>query len=82
MRAVLGFLIGALSLGAITLGLGIVYLSYGQVSQREEAAAMGLVVFVTPAAALIGGAAGAILAALRGKPRSDYPFAAAALSWT
>jgi hypothetical protein len=79
---VLGFLIGAPALGAITLGLRILYLSYGQVSQREGAAAMGLVFFVTPAAALIGGVAGAILAALRGKPRPDYPFAAAALSWT
>ncbi len=71
MRAVLGFLVGALAVGAITLGLGILYLSYGQVSQREGAAAMGLVFFVTPAAAVIGGIAGAILAALRGKPRSD-----------
>ena len=71
MRAVLGFLIGALALGAITLGLGIVYLSYGQVSQREGAAAMGLVFFVTPAGALIGGIAGAILAVTRKKTKSD-----------
>ncbi len=71
MRAGLGFLIGALALGAITLGLGILYLSYGPVSQREGAAAMGLVFFVTPAAALTGGVAGAVLAALRGKPRPD-----------
>jgi hypothetical protein len=67
-RAALGFLIGALVLGAITLGLGIVYLSYGQVSQREGAAAMGLVFFITPAGTLIGGIAGAILAAARRKP--------------
>ena len=71
MRAVLGFLIGALALGAITLGLGIVYLSYGQVSQREGAAAMGLVFFVTPAGALIGGIGGAILAVTRKKTKSD-----------
>ena len=71
MRAVLGFLIGALVLGAITLGLGIAYLSYGQVSQREGAAEIGLVFFVTPAGAMIGGIAGAILAAARRKPGAD-----------
>ena len=71
MRAVLGFLIGALMLGTITLGLGIVYLSYGQVSQREGAAAIGLIFFVTPTEPLIGGIAGAILAAARGKPGAD-----------
>lgn len=71
MRALIGFLIGALGLGAITLGLGILYLTYGQVSQREGAAAMGLIFFFTPAGALVGGIAGAILAVLRKRTRAD-----------
>jgi len=54
MRIVFGFLIGAVVCGALALGLGIVAMDQGWVSNREGAAAMGIVFFIAPAAAIVG----------------------------
>lgn len=67
MRIVFGFLIGAVACGVLALGLGIVAMDQGWVSTREGAAAMGIVFFITPAATIIGGLAGALIGALRGR---------------
>ncbi len=65
MRSIVGFLIGAILAGAAALGLGIIALSLGLVSNREGAAAMGIIFFITPVAALFGGIAGAVIGILR-----------------
>jgi hypothetical protein len=55
--ALAGFVIG----GAVAFGLGLLWLTYGGVSQREGAAAMGVIFFVTPFGAIVGAIAGAVL---------------------
>lgn len=65
MRTFLGFLLGGLIAGAVALGIGILAMDQGWVSTREGAAAMGIVFFITPAAAIAGGIAGAVFAAMR-----------------
>lgn len=65
LRAVLGFLLGAVALG---LGVGIAALTLGEiagVSQAEGAFAMGVAFTLVPLAALAGGVAGAIWFARR-----------------
>ena len=65
MRIILGFLIGALACGAGALGIGILAMDQGWVSTREGAAAMGIIFFITPVAALLGGIVGAVIGAMR-----------------
>lgn len=62
MRTFLGFLLGGLIAGALALGIGILAMDQGWVSTREGAAAMGIVFFITPTAALFGAIVGAIIA--------------------
>jgi hypothetical protein len=61
MRTVLGFLLGAVGLGAISFGLGLLYLTYGGVSQAEGAAAMGVIFFWVPVGTVLGGIIGAVI---------------------
>jgi hypothetical protein len=61
MRAVLGFLVGVVLGALIAFGLGLLVLSYGNVSQAEGAAAMGVVFFWTPAGAILGGIIGVVV---------------------
>jgi hypothetical protein len=65
MRYMLWFFAGALLAGAGALAIGILAMDQGWVSNREGAAAMGIVFFITPAGALVGGILGVILAAVR-----------------
>ena len=59
--AVLGLILG----GALAFGLGLFWLTYINTDQREGAAAMGVIFFLTPAGAVLGMVAGVIAALLR-----------------
>ena len=54
MTVVLWTLAGLLLVGALAFGIGLLWLTYGDLSQREGAAAMGVIFFVTPAGAILG----------------------------
>jgi biotin transporter BioY len=63
---VLGHALGGLILGgAVAFGLGLFWLTYVNTDNREGAAAMGVVFFITPAGAVLGMILGAILGAAR-----------------
>ena len=59
--AVLGLILG----GALAFGLGLFWLTDINTDQREGAAAMGVIFFLTPAGAVLGMVAGVIAALLR-----------------
>ncbi len=67
MRTVLWMLGGLLAGGALAFGLGLLWLTYGGVSQREGAAAMGVIFFFTPACALLGAILGLVLGLTRAR---------------
>ncbi len=61
MKTVLWTLGGFVLGGALAFGTGLLWLTYGGVSQREGAAAMGVVFFFTPAGAVLGAIVGLVL---------------------
>lgn len=65
MKAFLWTLGGLVLGGATAFGIGLLWLTYGGVSQREGAAAMGVIFFFTPAGAILGAIAGLILGLAR-----------------
>ncbi len=65
MRTVLWTLGGLVLGGAVAFGLGLLWLTYGGVSQREGAAAMGVIFFFTPAGAVLGAILGLIFGLAR-----------------
>lgn len=67
MRTVVWMLGGLLVGGALAFGLGLLWLTYGGVSQREGAAAMGVIFFFTPAGAVLGAIVGLVLGLTRSR---------------
>jgi hypothetical protein len=65
MRTVLWTIGGLLAGAALAFGTGLLILTYGGVSQREGAAAMGVIFFFTPAGALVGAVLGLVLGLIR-----------------
>jgi hypothetical protein len=63
MHAALGVLAGMVVGALVAFGLGLLYLTYGGVSQAEGAAAMGVVFFWTPAGAVVGAILGGMIGA-------------------
>ncbi len=64
-KVLLWFFLGLILTYAATIAIGIAYMEVANVSQREGAAAMGLVFIIGPLCALIGGVVGAIIAIVR-----------------
>lgn len=67
MRVVLWCLGGFLAGGALAFGIGLMVLTFGNVSQAEGAAAMGVIFFYTPAGAILGAVVGLMLGLIRRK---------------
>jgi hypothetical protein len=67
MRTVLWMLGGLILGGAIAFGVGLLWLTYGGVSQREGGAAMGVIFFFTPAGAVLGAILGLVLGLTRAR---------------
>jgi hypothetical protein len=67
MQTVLWMLGGLLVGWAIAFGVGLLWLTYGGVSQREGAAAMGVIFFFTPAGAVLGALLGLVLGLTRSR---------------
>jgi hypothetical protein len=65
MKVVLWTLGGLLLGGALAFGIGLLWLTYGGVSQREGAAAMGVIFFFTPAGAILGAIVGLVTGIVR-----------------
>ncbi len=63
MHALLGVLVGLVVGALVAFGLGLLYLTYGGVSQAEGAAAMGVIFFWTPAGAVVGAILGGVIGA-------------------
>jgi hypothetical protein len=65
MKVVLWTLGGFLLGGALAFGIGLLWLTYGGVSQREGAAAMGVIFFFTPAGSILGAIVGLMMGLVR-----------------
>lgn len=67
MRVVLWCLGGLLAGAALAFGIGLMVLTFGNVSQAEGAAAMGVMFFYTPTGAILGAVVGLVLGLIRRK---------------
>lgn len=64
-RAILWAFLGLILGGALAFGFGLFWLTYVNTDQREGAAAMGVIFFLTPTGALLGMIAGIVAAVVR-----------------
>jgi biotin transporter BioY len=65
MRIVGWAVLGLIAGGAIAFALGLIWLTWINTDNREGAAAMGVVFFITPAGAIVGAVAGGMTGAFR-----------------
>ncbi|WP_119270526.1 hypothetical protein [Taklimakanibacter deserti] len=70
LRVIAGFLIGAIAGAALALALSIAAAEIFNISQMEGAYAMGVVSFIMPSGAVVGGIIGAVWLAMRRKPKA------------